>query len=77
MTQREVSAQIASHMIALVAACALVALLSYASTKDDADNRAVCAHVEKQAKAAAQPDTWAKLDRQGRDLVAFDRIGKK
>lgn len=76
MTQREVSAQIASHMIALVAACALVALLSYASTKDEVDNRAACAHVAKQAKAAAQPDTWAKLDRQGRQMAAYDQIRK-
>jgi protein tyrosine phosphatase (PTP) superfamily phosphohydrolase (DUF442 family) len=51
MSHHEVSAQIASHMIALLAAIGLVCVICYAPVQDAADNDKARAHVEQQAKA--------------------------
>lgn len=76
MTTHELSAQIASHAIALLAAIGLVFTICYAPTKDEADDQAARTHAEQQARAAAQPDTWAGLDREGKQMVAYDWIKK-
>lgn len=76
MTSYEVCATITSHMIALLAAIGLIFIICYAPTHDEADDQAARAHAEQQAKAAAQPDTWAGLDRESKQMVAFDRIKK-
>lgn len=69
--------QIASRIasLKLCAACAaILCILGFTQHKDEADDQAVRAHVQQQAKAAAQPDTWAKLDKQGRYMTAYDCI---
>lgn len=76
MTAYEVSAQIASHMIALLAAIGLVFIICRAPVQDAADDDKARAHVERQAKSAAQQDTWERLDRDGRRMTAYDRIKK-
>jgi flagellar biogenesis protein FliO len=51
MSAHEVSAQIASHMISLLAAIGLVCVICWAPVKDAADDDKARAHVEQQAKA--------------------------
>jgi sensor domain CHASE-containing protein len=51
MSAHEVSAQIASHMIKVLAAIAMVFVICYAPVKDAADDDKARAHVEQQAKA--------------------------
>lgn len=60
----------------MIAAVALGALMAHAQTKDAQDDCAARAHVEQQAKAAAQPDSWAKLDADGRRMTNYDGIRK-
>lgn len=76
MSHHEVRTRIASHMIALLAAIGLVAIIAMAQHKDEADDTKARAQVAEQARAAAQPDTWAGLDRESKQMVAFDRIRK-
>jgi hypothetical protein len=77
MTQRELAATITSHMIALLAAIGLVAIIALAQHKDEADDSKARAQVEQQARAAAQPDTWARLDHQSKEMVNYEGIKKK
>jgi hypothetical protein len=51
MSAHEVSAQITSYMIALLAAIGLVSLFAYLQAQDAADDDKARAHVEQQAKA--------------------------
>jgi hypothetical protein len=74
MTRYEANAKISSHMIQLLAALGIAFVICYAPTKDEADDAKIRAQVEQQAKAAAQPDTWAGLDRDGKQLVSYGQI---
>lgn len=76
MTQHDIAARAPNYVVCILAVIALVSLIAYSQTKDEADDKAVRAHVERQAKSAAQPDTWAKLDRDGRRMTGYDRIKK-
>lgn len=77
MSQHEVTNQIASHMIALLAAIGLVAIIGLTQHQDEADDAKARAQVAEQARAAAQPDTWEKLDHQSKEMVNFEGIKKK
>lgn len=76
MTQHDIAARAPNYVVCILAVIALVSLFAYLQTKDAADDKAASAHVERQAKSAAQPDTWAELDRDGRRMTAYDRIKK-
>lgn len=76
MSQHEVNFRIENYIIALILAVAMGACAAHFDGKRDAEREAQTERAAKQAKAAAQPDTWARLDRDGREMVAFDRIRK-
>lgn len=76
MTAHEVTAQSISRMITVLAAICLTIIICRAPVSDAADNDKARVQVAEQARAAAQPDTWGKLDRQSKQMVAFDRIKK-
>lgn len=62
MTQLDITARKDNLLVGLIAAVTL-ALLVHAQHKDEADDQAARVHVQQQAKAAAQPDRWAQLER--------------
>lgn len=72
----EIAARIQNLIVGVFAAVALISLLAFSQRQDEADDQAVRVHVEQQVKAAAQPETWAKLDQQSRQMVAYDQIKK-
>jgi hypothetical protein len=76
MTRHEVTAAIANYLITFIGAMCLALLLAFASAKDEADDDKARAQVSEQERSAAQPDTWSKLDQEGRRMVAYDRIKK-
>lgn len=76
MSQHEVNFRIENYVAALLFLVFFGALVAHFDGKRDAENAAQSRRTAKQAKAAAQPDTWAQLEKKGRDLVAYDRIGK-
>lgn len=64
------------YIAIIIGACALAALYAYVQQQDERDARAAREHSAKQARIAAQADRWHLLDADGRQMVAFDRIGK-
>ena len=76
MSQHEINDRINRLISTVIALAFLAALMVYVQRQDAADDRQVRAQVTKQAKQDAQLDTWAKLDRKGREMVAYDRIKK-
>lgn len=59
----------------LCAGCILIlCLLAFAQHQDEKDERAACAHAKQQQRAAAQPDTWAKLNQDARRMTAYEQI---
>lgn len=76
MTQHDIAARAHHYVIALLCVVVFGAIAAHLDNQRDAANQAACMHAEQQAKAAAQPDTWVGLDRDGRRMVALDRIKK-
>lgn len=63
MSNHEIAARADNWVIATIAGVVLLSLLAQSQRRHEADGRAARAHVVKQAKTAAQPETWAKLER--------------
>lgn len=61
MSNHEIAARAHHWVIATLAGVIMLSLLAQSQRKDAADDQAVRAQVAKQARAASQPDTWAKL----------------
>jgi hypothetical protein len=76
MSQHEINFRIESYIAFVFGLVIFGALLAHSQHKDATDDATARAQVKQQAKAAAQPDTWARLERQGCAMVACDRIGK-
>lgn len=76
MTQHDIAARAPNFVICVIALVALGAALAHVQTKDVKDDCAARGYIKRQAKAAAQPDTWAKLDADGRRMTNYDGIRK-
>lgn len=77
MTAHQVTARVESIAVCFIAAVVLISLVAHSQYKDECDDDAVRTQAEQQERAAAQPDTWPKLDQQSRQMVSFDRFPKK
>lgn len=66
MTQHEINFRIDRYITILIGIVFLGALLAHVQNKDEADDRQARTHVAKQERDAAQPGTWARLDRSGK-----------
>jgi hypothetical protein len=62
MSQHEIKVRIENYVAFVIGLVFLGALLANAQHKDENDARIVRQQVTKEARAAAQPDTWPRLD---------------
>jgi hypothetical protein len=75
MSAHDINARVRSYIICICAAICLAAVIA-CTHRDAPADQPICAHVAKRAHVAAQPSVWARLDAQGRRMVAYERIGK-